>query len=244
MNANAVISRVEKDIAFFPWSVEVETAQCIASLALLTCAKRVLEIGTHLGYASFHILRDVPGCHITTVDMLPTCKKYISLLNHSERKRFHFVQKRNDRYYSGLKKNDVFDFIFIDAEHTCIGALYDFRSVLRHASPRATIIFHDVYMEELRYFVKLSVIINGLFLGRIFDTVTFNTPKKPQIPQDYRSGLQVFCLKPVHPFVFRSYIRVLRGIEYMISYHDACKSMYVSKQETCLKYLRKRTAFL
>lgn len=94
------------------------------------CApKKILEIGTCLGYSSTYMLQTFPESIVDSIDIRRQTCHGIEGIGYVEKRypdRFRFTQgdsKELDKYY----KPDVFDFAFIDGDHSYSMAVNDIR---------------------------------------------------------------------------------------------------------------------
>lgn len=152
---------------FYPASNEPETALFIEALIKLNKPKNIVEIGTHMGFTTLHMIRGSIGIgpEISTVDI--------------EDKRSPFLDEFKGLYkffemdsLDFLKRESGIDFIFIDGNHDPYHVNSELWLLEPRLSKRSTVLIHDtILFEELGRFARAFAYKNG------FQNMLFRTPK-------------------------------------------------------------------
>lgn len=134
---------------FHEWSSEVEVGAFIASLMLMTNAKRILEVGVFHGETSRQLIEATPldGVFIG-ID--------IEDLRNDEAKaaynvpRATFLEQDSVQAMTTLA-GQKFDVIFVDAMHYWAHILPEFKAVEPLLAPGGVIIYHDsMHIEDVK----------------------------------------------------------------------------------------------
>lgn len=95
--------------------VEPEVAQLIKLMLKLTKPKRILEVGTAIGYSSIMMAKTLPDCKITTIerreDMIELARENIKLANLEDR--IEIISGDAEEVLDNLRGE--YDLIFLDA---------------------------------------------------------------------------------------------------------------------------------
>jgi len=112
-------------------------------------AKRVLEIGTSDGTSTLALLKaahEIEG-HVTSIDIsdVPVAE---ALVNHFQlRSRWKFIQGNSHDVLPRLRaEGNVYDFVFVDGDHSYEGALKDVIDVAAMLIPDGFLVLHDSLM--------------------------------------------------------------------------------------------------
>jgi predicted O-methyltransferase YrrM len=198
MKIDQILANIKKNKEFIYISAEKDVAIFISNLANLALSKTFLEIGTHLGYTSLTVLKNVKGVHVTTVDLATKYKRYSDKLTGKIREQINFINSTAGDYYSKLNHRKKFDLIFIDADHSFLGVFRDFVHVLPHTVCGTYVIFHDTLnpiYPGIRKFLKIVSFLNLIFLETFADIITISTPLNPNAKSRYESGITIVKIK-------------------------------------------------
>jgi SAM-dependent methyltransferase len=179
-------------------SAEIETTDFLVNLISLVSARRILEIGTHLGYTALKILASNDKVLVTTVDFGEKYKPFIKHLPKNIKNRVTFIHLSAGDYYSKIK-NNIFDVAFIDADHTYLAAFRDFIHILPHIG-NGVIVFHDSlnpYFPGVRNIIKLIRFVNFLTFGFFCDIMTLITPYSFKVSPRPPSGITIVKIKGI-----------------------------------------------
>ena len=134
---------------------------CFALFALARAVGAVsaLEIGTHLGYSTLHIAAGLSAngapAKLTTVDLLDVndeqkarYRSYGASMSARQRLRALGLEDRVEFVVSAsepfLKTTpDSYDLIFVDGDHSEVGAYFDIMRSLARVSERGIVVLHD-----------------------------------------------------------------------------------------------------
>lgn len=139
----------------------VGQGDCFALFALTHAigAAKGLEIGTHLGYSTLHIAAALAGNghtpSLTTVDIIDVndenaapYKAYGASLSARQRlqalglaDRVSFAVARSEAFLK--RTRETYDVVFIDGDHSEVGAYFDIVQSLARLSERGIVILHD-----------------------------------------------------------------------------------------------------
>lgn len=122
----------------------LETAECIEAIVRMTDSKRILELGTHTGYAAYHMLRAIygkPGAVLASVDPRPAHDRAF-WAKEEFRGVLEFVEGWTPQILSQL--SGVFDFVFVDSDHSVEHTEKEFAALMPITRPGTILCFHDV----------------------------------------------------------------------------------------------------
>jgi predicted O-methyltransferase YrrM len=140
----------------------VPQADCFALFALTKAigARQALEIGTHLGFSTLHIAAALSDngtpAKLTTVDIVDVndeeqarYKSFGASMSARQRLRNLGLEHRVEFAVSPseafLKRtSETYDIIFVDGDHSEVGAYFDIAWSLMRLSDRGIIVLHDV----------------------------------------------------------------------------------------------------
>lgn len=121
-----------------------ETSEGIEALITMTDSKQILEIGTHVGFTSLHMLRAIvgkTGAFVTSIDCRPA---------HDEK---FFTQDWLKPWFRHIKgwtpdvletlSGTVFDLVFIDSDHSVEHCEKEFVALINLTRPGTVFLFHD-----------------------------------------------------------------------------------------------------
>lgn len=118
-----------------------ETSECIEALIAMTDSRRILEIGCCTGFTTLHMLRAVlgkPGAAIVSIDSRPAHDRKFW----SQFVELTFMEGWTPGVLSEL--NQVFDFVFVDSDHSVEHTAKELQALLGLTRPGAILCFHDV----------------------------------------------------------------------------------------------------
>ena len=142
-----------------PKSVSEADGFALFALAKAIGATTALEIGTHLGYSTLYIAAALSAesatAKLTTVDIvdvndeaLAHYKTFGASISARQRLRalgmadkVEFVVGQSEPFLK--RSQDVYDLIFVDGNHSEVGAYFDIVSSLPRLSERGIIVLHD-----------------------------------------------------------------------------------------------------
>lgn len=107
--------------------------------------KRILELGTGLGYSTSWMLASDLSLHIDTIDRNPLCleesKKFIDKIKSSSQK-VEYLKTHGLLYLRNLDSFEIYDFIFIDFDKITYPELLEL--LLKKTNPKVQIVFDNV----------------------------------------------------------------------------------------------------
>ena len=125
------------------YATEHEFLKIIYWMIIAKGHKKILEIGTNEGHCTYWLLKaaEKTGGAVVTVDPEDHYKGIESpLLTRATVTSLNFFQS--------LKKDETFDFIYVDGDHTFISAYFDMLNAERFIAPGGTIAVHDTRYNE------------------------------------------------------------------------------------------------
>lgn len=119
-----------------------ETAEAIAAIVTLTDSRSILELGTHVGFTTYHMLKAVIGklgARIVTVDPRPAYDKeffteFAPILTPVEG-------------WTPDCLNEIdgpFQLVFVDSDHTLDHTIKEMDALMRLTVPGSIFLFHDL----------------------------------------------------------------------------------------------------
>jgi predicted O-methyltransferase YrrM len=130
-------SLVKTDFIAYP-----QEAECIEALVQLTESKQVLELGTHTGFTTLHLIRAIYGNGmVTSIDILPQHDS--EWFNRNVSKHFRFVHGETPGILKELT-GMVFDFVFIDTVHSPEHTELEVNALMPLTRKGSMFVFHDV----------------------------------------------------------------------------------------------------
>ena len=150
-----------------------------------------LELGTSLGIATYAMHLGNPNHKITTIEGCPNISAFTKQqLVSKEAKNIELLNGDFNDVLSTLKQN-TFDFIYIDGNHTKEATLQYFETLLNHANNDTTFMFDDIYWskgmteawETLKNHPKVTVTIDCYWCGFVFI-------RKEQVKQNFTVRLK------------------------------------------------------
>lgn len=147
----AALRQTTEDLPLADMQVPPEEAQFLQWLIRLTNAKKVLELGTFLGYSALAMALALPDDgHLITCDINPEWTKYAYPFwkQAGQEKKIDLrlapaIETMNALINDGYK--DQFDFIFIDADKTNYMAYYEL--ALHLISPQGIIAIDNIFWD-------------------------------------------------------------------------------------------------
>lgn len=190
-------------------SSESAVVSFICSLVEMTRARRILEIGTLLGYTTIQVAASLPkGGHIQTVDINNECLLYIDQLPRFLRERIVFVHSDSRAFFRQIETAPL-DLVFIDGDHSFKGSMADVTGALCRVRQNGYLLLHDVMHPNcpgVHRTLLIIRLINICTLGRAFDIMELPTPPGESSP--VISGLAMIQLKRFG-FLARKFIAFL-----------------------------------
>lgn len=115
----------------------------LCSLAHSIGPRRILEIGCHLGAGALSLAVACPQAQVLTYDINPHAGRLIDEAEPALRDRIQrrLVSFPGDR--DRLLREEAFDFIYVDGDHTEAGARADTELALERLAPGGIIAWHD-----------------------------------------------------------------------------------------------------
>lgn len=118
------------------------TAEAIAAIVTITDSRTILELGTHVGFSTYHMLKAVigkPGARIVTVDPRPVhdvefFSQFSSILTH--------VNGWTPDCLSEI--NGPFQLVFVDSDHTLDHTIKEMNALMCLTVPGSILLFHDL----------------------------------------------------------------------------------------------------
>lgn len=120
----------------------VETSECIEALIVMTDSRRILEIGTHTGHTTLHMLRAVIGkerAAIVSVDARPAHDRKFW----EQFPMMHFLEGWTPEILKTLT-GAFFDFVFVDSDHSISHTEKELSELWNITKPGTIFTFHDV----------------------------------------------------------------------------------------------------
>lgn len=135
---------------------------------------RCLEIGTHFGGSTTitcAALDDIGTGHLVCVDPNPLvpAEVWARLAHRATMLQGYSPDALTDAV---TVAGGLFDFVFIDGDHTHAGVVRDVEGVVRVAAPGAHLLFHDSHYWEVREAIDECLV---RFAGRLLDAGTLST---------------------------------------------------------------------
>lgn len=120
----------------------VATAEAIAAIVTLTDSRTILELGTHVGFTTYHMLKAVigkPGARIVTVDPRPAhdaqfFSEFSSVLTH--------INGWTPKCLEEIE--GPFQLVFVDSDHTLEHTIKEMDALMRLTVPGSIFLFHDL----------------------------------------------------------------------------------------------------
>lgn len=122
-----------------------ETSELIESLITMISAKNILELGTHTGRTTLHMLRaivGIEGARVTSIDARPTHDR--EFFDQPEiAKHFRHITGWTPDVLSQLK-GEVFNFVFVDSDHDITHTQREVEALMAITEPGSMLAFHDI----------------------------------------------------------------------------------------------------
>lgn len=115
----------------------------LCTIAAAISARRILEVGCHLGCGAVNLALACPAAQVVTYDIEPGAGAFILRADAAVRDR---IERRVIRFTDDgprLQQEPPFDFIFIDASHTGPAVSADTALALPRLAPGGVIAWHD-----------------------------------------------------------------------------------------------------
>jgi predicted O-methyltransferase YrrM len=150
-------------------------AQLLYRLSKYFKFEKSLELGTSLGIATYAIHLGNENSKITTIEGCPNLSSFTtSHLKEHNAKNINLLNGDFSEVISTL--NEVFDFIYIDGNHTKEATLDYFNQLLKHAHNDTVFLFDDIYWSKemteawqlLKSHPKVTVTIDCFWCGFVF----------------------------------------------------------------------------
>lgn len=122
-----------------------ETSEFIEALVTMSDSRKILELGTHTGFTSLHILRAIvgkPGAYLISIDCRPTHDIDF------------FAQPGIAPYFThiaewtpgclGRLDGGMFDLVFVDSDHSVDHCEKELAALHKITRPGSIFLFHDV----------------------------------------------------------------------------------------------------
>lgn len=121
-----------------PYATEYEFIKMLYWLIIAKGHHRILEIGTNRGYSTWWFLKAAEkiGGHVTTVDAY-------DLYAGEDSDNLKRVISTSQDFFAKIRDIDVFDFIYVDGDHSFLPAYLDIFNAQKIISPGGTIAVHD-----------------------------------------------------------------------------------------------------
>lgn len=118
------------------------TAEAIAAIVTLTDSRTILELGTHVGFTTYHVLKAIigkPGARIVTVDPRPAhdvqfFSEFSSILTH--------INGWTPQCLNEIE--GPFQVVFVDSDHTLDHTVKEMEALMRLTVPGSIFLFHDL----------------------------------------------------------------------------------------------------
>lgn len=126
------------------YSTEQEYCTVLYWAIVANRLRRMLEIGTHLGYSTWWWVEAAKqiGGYLVTIDIKsPPPLKY-------DAKYFSQVESSSDAFFESLSQDMKFDFVYVDGWHGYDQAYKDIVNSANHLSPGGVIAVHDTATNE------------------------------------------------------------------------------------------------
>lgn len=127
--------------------IEKDSIELLKQLIRIHQPKRILEIGTAIGYSAIQMASAYGNSFITTIEMdeyrYEEAVKHIkeALLDH----RIEVILQRGETYIENLSKSSTFDFVFIDAAKAQYQSYVEL--IDPHLKPHGLIVIDNVYFK-------------------------------------------------------------------------------------------------
>lgn len=124
------------------WSVPKDSAEFLMYLVSSLKPESILEIGTSVGYSTIHLALGTE-MKITTLESLHE-KAVLAKENFKNAglKNINLVESKAQDYISDLSQNEMFDFVFLDADKENYGRYFD--ALIGHISVGGIIVADNV----------------------------------------------------------------------------------------------------
>ena len=147
-------------------------------------AKDILELGTSLGLNTMYLAKATTGKVISIEGQKSLFTYAQNLLNKNKIHNVQLINAYFDDALSFLLKENIYDFILIDGNHTYDATLRYFNLISNHTHPLSVIIIDDIYWSP--EMTKAWQVIQK--------------DNKPKITIDiYRAGIVIFNPNIIHP---------------------------------------------
>jgi predicted O-methyltransferase YrrM len=178
MQTSQILAKIKKDKLFESWSVDEDTTLVLGQLIRSNSPKKILELGTFIGYGTIKMLSYAPKYTVIfTVDFMRLCWPYFNLLNKRDRNRVVFFNKNINYFFNSIEKDLFFDLIFIDADHAFKSITNDLGHALKHSYKSTIIVLHDAnsnLFPGVKITVNMMIFFNFIFLNSLFEINLLN----------------------------------------------------------------------
>lgn len=122
----------------------IETCEMLEALVAMTSSRNILELGTHTGFGSLHMLRAIAGdegAKLVSIDARPAHDR--EFFEHpAVAKHFRFIEGWTPQCLDQLA-GQVFDFVFVDSDHSVEHTQKELAALLKITRPGTMLCFHD-----------------------------------------------------------------------------------------------------
>lgn len=164
------LEQTQKDF----WNISRATGNFLNMLIKMNKSKNVLEIGTSNGYSGLWFLSalELTGGHLTTIEYYDK-RQSIAIKNYNEcgfEGRYTTLQGSACDLLKELKDDDIFDFVFIDANKR--EYVEYFKLVKPHLSPNAIITADNITSHRQ----KVQTFLDAIYADNDFQTEILDLP--------------------------------------------------------------------
>jgi len=166
-----VTTETFKEIARHEWNSEDEVGQFLASLVKMSKYKSILEVGVFEGETAQHLINALPkGGQYIGIDINDYRTEKTKSLMLEGGKSIDFILGNSHNELRTLPTAH-FDLIFVDADHSWVSILPEFKLVEKLIAKGGMIVYHDtIHLEAPRRLVHMSA-------NYRYKAVTLNTPE-------------------------------------------------------------------
>lgn len=166
-----VTTETFKEVARHEWNSEDEVGQFLGSLIKMSKYNTALEIGVFEGETSQHLINAIPkGGQYIGIDINDYRTEKTKSLMAEGGKSIDFILGNSHDELLKLPKNH-FDLIFVDADHSWVSVLPEFKLVEKLVSTGGVIVYHDtIHISAPKKLVEYA-------RYRNYKTTTLNTPE-------------------------------------------------------------------
>jgi predicted O-methyltransferase YrrM len=139
--------------------------------------KAIVELGTSLGLSALYMSKANTKAEVTTIEGCENTFAFAqNLINKHGTKNIKLINSSFDEAFSHQLKNEIFNLVYIDGNHTYEATIKYFHELLKITNENSVLIFDDIYWspgmtkawEEIKSDPSVTVSIDLFKMGLIF----------------------------------------------------------------------------